>query len=88
MVWRKLRLLYLQNHPLCEKCLSEGRTKAAADVHHIKSPFFNGTYSKELLLDENNLMSVCKECHAAIHGKSKTNEEIIDELDALLNDNR
>jgi 5-methylcytosine-specific restriction protein A len=82
--WRKLRIIYLQAHPLCEKCQSEGRVKAAEDVHHIKSPFFNGTYSRELLLDEKNLMAVCKDCHAAIHGKTKTNQEIIAELDALL----
>jgi 5-methylcytosine-specific restriction protein A len=82
--WRKASKKFLQAHPLCEKCQSEGRVKAAEDVHHIKSPFFNGTYSRELLLDEKNLMAVCKDCHAAIHGKTKTNQEIIAELDALL----
>ena len=82
--WRKLRIVYLQLHPLCENCLAQGRVKPAADVHHIKSPFFNGTYSRQLLLDEKNLRALCKECHAAEHGGGKTQEEIIDELDALL----
>ena len=39
-----------------------------------------------LLLDENNLMALCKTCHGEIHGKkAKTDEEIIADLDKLMN---
>lgn len=67
--WRNLKNEYLQNHPLCEKCLSDGIVKPAEDVHH-KIPILRG-YSKEqqfrLGYDYNNLMALCKKCHAEIH---------------------
>jgi 5-methylcytosine-specific restriction protein A len=33
--WRKVRLAFLQSNPLCVRCQSEGRVKAATDVDHI-----------------------------------------------------
>lgn len=71
--WKKLRQWYLMQHPLCELCEQEGITTPAEDVHHIKSPFSYSTdmQIKTLLLDEGNLMSLCKACHGKIHSKKK-----------------
>ena len=33
--WRKARLAYLHQHPLCVQCRGEGRTAAATVVDHI-----------------------------------------------------
>ncbi len=33
--WRKFRLAYLRQHPLCIRCLAQGITRAATDVDHI-----------------------------------------------------
>lgn len=59
--------------PLCEMCLSRGVTRPAKDVHHIQS--FMDTIDMEmrkvLAYDPTNLMSLCDECHSAIHKKGK-----------------
>ena len=49
--WRKLRDIYIKEHPLCEDCLDKGKVVPAEDVHHIRSPFQNGECNKALLLD-------------------------------------
>ena len=33
--WRRIRARYIQAHPLCEQCQSEGRLTPAEEVHHI-----------------------------------------------------
>lgn len=63
--WKKLRISYLTNNPVCEKC----KDRLAIDVHHIiyLSIAGNITELKRLGFDENNLMAVCKDCHKEIH---------------------
>ena len=58
--WQKLRLRFLNTHPLCEMCRQQGRYTAATEVHHIKPLSEGGTN------DEKNLMALCKPCHSAI----------------------
>ena len=57
--WKKLRYTYLIHNPLCENCLKNGIIKPARDIHHKQ--FF----------DENNLMSLCKDCHVEFHRYAK-----------------
>lgn len=67
--WHILRNDYIRHNPLCERCLSCDRVTAAEHVHHI-TPFLTGDDERErmkLLLDRNNLMSVCQKCHRIIH---------------------
>lgn len=86
--WRKLRNIFIQQHPLCEECLKRGKVTPASDIHHIRSPFQGGEINDALLMDENNLMALCKDCHGALHGgRQESPEEIIDRLDLLLNGN-
>ena len=59
--WRKIRNRYINCHPLCERCQSQGRFKAAQLVHHIKPLAEGGTH------DESNLQSLCICCHEQIH---------------------
>lgn len=89
--WRKMRDCYIKEHPLCDECLKNGKITPAEDVHHIRSPFKKGEINWALLLDEDNLMSLCKTCHAEIHNKQlgHTNpEEVLKQLDDLFNDNK
>ena len=84
--WRKLRETYLKQHPLCERCLEKGKITPAEDVHHRVSPFKHGEVNYGLLLNDENLMSVCKQCHGEIHASQQGHispEKIIEELDAL-----
>ena len=61
--WRRIRDHYIHDHPLCEKCLEEGRFTRAEHVHHILPLSQGGTN------EEDNLMSVCKSCHSRIHAE-------------------
>lgn len=84
--WRKLRDLYMHEHPICEECLKKGKITAAEDVHHKRSPFRKGEINYGLLMDYDNLMAVCKECHGEIHAAQQGHispEEILKQLDAL-----
>lgn len=89
--WRKERDNFLREHPLCEKCLEKGKITPAQDIHHKKSPFKNGEINWNLLYDESNLMSLCKECHGNIHAAQQGHispEEILRQLDELFDENK
>lgn len=68
--WKNLRSYYLRLNPLCECCRDHyDRVTPATEVHH-KIPFLRGKTDLErldLLLDEDNLLSVCRKCHLEIH---------------------
>lgn len=67
--WKKLRTQYIQEHPICELCALEGKSVPADEVHH-RHFFMLGNTDEErwdLLLDPNNLMSLCKDCHHKVH---------------------
>jgi len=58
--WRRIRARYIQAHPLCEQCQSEGRLTPTQEVHHILPLADGGTH------DAGNLMALCKSCHSSI----------------------
>ena len=60
IAWRRIRRIYIQAHPLCEQCMSEGRLTPAEEVHHILPLASGGTN------DEGNLMALCMSCHSKI----------------------
>lgn len=91
MGWRRLRKYHLSQHPICEKCwndkgiINPGTPEHPLHIHHIKSPFSSAGVDMDLLLDDNNLMTVCGECHGLIHNNPKVvNKAMIDKLDKLL----
>ena len=51
--------MYLAAHPLCEKCLKEGRYTKATVVDHIKP--HRG--DPKLFWDPDNWQTLCKRCH-------------------------
>jgi len=57
--WRKYRILFLREHPLCEICLNECKITQANVVDHIEPHKGN----KQLFWDEGNHQALCKECH-------------------------
>ena len=52
---------YAAAHPLCERCLKEGRYTPVEEVHHIVPISKGGDHR------ESNLMSLCQSCHTKIH---------------------
>ena len=73
--WQRVRKAYFMEHPLCERCLAEGRTKETEEIHHIiplKTCNGDLNYLIQLAFDsENNLMAVCEKCHEDIHRELK-----------------
>jgi hypothetical protein len=81
--WHKLRDYYIKNHPFCERCEENGRVTLAQHVHH-KIEFLTGKTEEErwkLLLDEDNLQSLCAKCHAEIHNERRKEKNLGDEDD-------
>lgn len=73
LAWKRLRESYFSRHPLCMECLNHDRVTPAEDVHHIR-PWSSGSDEIEkwaLLLDENNLISLCSKCHHGYHNKMR-----------------
>ena len=58
--WKKLRVAYKLEHPMCELCRAAGRLVPAREVDHVvpleKAP--------ELGLKWTNLQALCRGCHA------------------------
>lgn len=68
-LWRTTRLEYKSKHPICERCLHEGRVTPMTDVHHM-CKFGQGRTASErwqLLTDMDNLVSLCSKCHHEVH---------------------
>ena len=63
--WDKLKAIKKRRNPLCEMCLQMNVVKPMELVHHIKPVSDGGP-----MLDMDNLMSVCRKCHAKLHGYS------------------
>lgn len=61
--WRRIRQLYIKEHPVCELCERKNILKAVEEVHHIIPLSKGGTHNDE------NLMSLCKRCHSKITGR-------------------
>lgn len=59
-VWKRVRDSYVRA-PYCELCFEKGMMVQVEEVHH-KKPLSEGrTHAR------NNLISLCKSCHARIH---------------------
>ncbi len=75
--WKNLRNRYIKENPFCERCLSKGIVRLAEEVHH-KEEFLKGISEEDkwnLLLNEDNLMSLCSECHHEIHNNERKKNE-------------
>lgn len=62
--WRRVRKQYLEQHPLCVECQSEGRIVPARVVDHIK-PINEGGAR----FDFKNLQGLCDKCHNKKSGR-------------------
>ena len=57
--WRRIRALYVKQHPLCERCKEQGRLTKATVVDHVVP--HRGDLA--LFWDESNWQALCKPCH-------------------------
>lgn len=59
--WKRIRDKYVAEHPFCEICFENGIIVPVDEVHHILPLSEGGNHNSE------NLISLCKSCHAKIH---------------------
>jgi 5-methylcytosine-specific restriction endonuclease McrA len=72
--WKDLSRAMRQEHPVCQDC----GNALTEDVHHINSPFevgLNKYVAIQRLLDPNNLVCLCRECHNKRHGNVKNEKD-------------
>lgn len=74
MQWRECRdYIMSKNHYICKKC----NVNAAEIVHHIIWLNPSNINNTDITLGEDNLIPVCRECHAIIHeGVGATIDEL------------
>ncbi len=81
--WKQLTVLKKRANSLCEQCIKDGKAvgipggyiKSVECVHHI-IPIETARTKEEmrrLAFEWNNLMSLCKSCHARIHKELGSN---------------
>ena len=68
--WRKVRIQYLRQNPLCVMCKKDGVLKAATEVDHIEP--HKGDAQK--FWNQDNWQGLCKQCHSA-KSQRERNEE-------------
>ena len=59
--WRRLKRQILKENPYCSRC-GIGEKDSVLEVHHIIPP----RGAEDLFFDENNLISICQQCHRII----------------------
>lgn len=78
--WREIRRSVLTEHPLCQRCLADGRITAASEVHHIRpvEEAFTAAEKEQRMYDPGNLLSLCHACHVKVHTElGKGSKEIV-----------
>lgn len=70
--WKTCRREYAKTQGnLCERCREKGIIKAAEIVHHKIPVTPQNIYDPSITLSYDNLMCVCRDCHAALHKPEK-----------------
>ena len=70
--WQRVRdYVMKRDRMLCQDCLAKGLTVPAEEVHHIIPLQPENITDPSITLDENNLVSLCRECHRKRHGREK-----------------
>ncbi len=65
--WRKARLLYLKQHPLCTACQAEGKIVPATVVDHI----IPHRGDQQLFWDQGNWQALCDRHHNEKTGRGQ-----------------
>ena len=75
--WKHVRdLAGKRDHYLCQDCLKAGRVTPAEIVHHIVELTPDNINDPDVALSLDNLVSVCRECHAVRHGARRRRYKI------------
>jgi len=77
--WRKVRdYVWKRDKGLCQTCLKRGVINGADIVHHIIHIDKNNVTDESITLNPDNLVSLCRDCHAKEHSTGK--RYVVDEM--------
>ena len=65
---RARRDAWARDHGLCQECLKRGRITTAEIVHHKEELTPLNVDDPSIAYGADNLVCVCRECHARLHG--------------------
>ena len=85
--WERVRAQALaRDHGLCQRCMSQGRVTPAVIVHHVRHLTPANVSDPRVALDLGNLVSLCRECHAIVHGldHASTRDDVTFDVDGNL----
>lgn len=68
--------IFKRDTGLCQDCLKQGMITSAEEVHHIIPIDTDNIKDESITLNENNLVSLCRECHKARHTGRKRRFQI------------
>lgn len=67
--WKRVRDAAIRRDAyLCVDCMKKNKLMPAEEVHHIIELTPDNIHDPKIALNLDNLVSLCKECHAARHG--------------------
>jgi 5-methylcytosine-specific restriction endonuclease McrA len=72
--WRRLRKVFLLQHPLCYECQRRGLLIPATQVHHVDERRLR----PELALEWNKLHALCAPCHGSKRSKGEGGGFLLD----------
>ncbi len=83
--WKDCRAAFAASkRGLCERCLKKGLYKAGEIVHH-KTPITpDNIGDPDITLNWNNLMLVCRDCHAELHRSGSGRRYTIDDCGRVI----
>lgn len=82
--WQRTRAVaWARDKGLCQDCLKKGIIKPAKEVHHIKELTPENIDDASVSLNLDNLISLCKECHADRHERTKRRYSILPNGDVV-----
>lgn len=79
--WQRMREYVMKRDKrLCQDCLKQGLIVIAEEVHHIKPITEENINDVNITLNEDNLVSVCRECHKARHHSRRQQRYFVDKF--------
>ena len=76
--WQRTRAtIWSRDRGLCQDCLRKGLITPAVEVHHIIELTPTNIDRPEITLNPDNLISLCKDCHAKRHHPDEERRYVI-----------
>ena len=69
--WKSCSKSYRDAHPLCERCLAEGKTTPSDEAHHKVRLTRENLNNPAIALCWDNIEALCEDCHKKEHRKKK-----------------